>query len=738
LSDTQSEILEALNLPQREAVTTTEGPVLVLAGAGSGKTRVLTHRIAYLIQKCGVSPQSILAVTFTNKAAGEMKARILKLLGEAEGATSGTPTMGTFHSICAQILRRDIGSLDRAHNFVIFDSIDQLSLIKKALKEVAPNSTISPRAVLSAISRAKNECMTPEAFAVQKGGDYFSDIVGQVFPIYQKRLKDNEALDFDDLLGLTVELFQEHPAVLEKYQRMWQYLLIDEYQDTNHVQYLLVKLLSEEHHNLCVVGDDDQSIYGFRGANIGNILAFEKDNPDTKVIKLEQNYRSTQPVLDAAFHVIQENTRRTEKRLWTDRKEGQAPHIYEALNETDEASYVVGKAQELHDNHKISLNEMAVLYRTNAQSRAFEEACMQAGLPYRLVGGVKFYERKEIKDLLAFLRIIQNPEDEVSLERVVNIPPRGIGAGTLTELHRLVKETGGLKAALEALHTDLGDQIINSRGRENLYIFHAMVESWRELNRRENVLEVFDQVMKETGYLEYINDGTTQAEDRYENIKELRTTISAYTEFGPQHGLSVLLEEVSLMTDIDRAQFASEALTLITLHQVKGLEFEVVFLAGMEEGLFPHSRALLEEKELEEERRICYVGITRAKAQLFLTHAESRSVYGESRPGIASRFLVDLPDDLVTRSDWEDKYVRKSSSLAASSRGAAPVHSESTGSRQLKDSKAGSKFKEGQRVKHGSFGSGVVVQIKGDELTVVFDKVGLKRLLESLAPLAAG
>ncbi len=688
-----------------------------------------------------------------------MKERVQRLLnhpsegsGESGGGNSKlkiqnsknivSPSMGTFHAICAQILRHDIQHLGRANNFIIFDTLDQTSLIRKSLKEVAPVSTYSPRAVLSQISKAKNDLIGPEAYAAKAGGDYFQSVVAKVYPRYAEQLKDNEALDFDDLLLLTVELFRQHPHVLQKYQHKWQYILIDEYQDTNQVQYLFAKLLAEQHHNLCVVGDDDQSIYGFRGANVGNILAFEHDYPETQVVKLEQNYRSTQPVLDVAYEVISRNEHRTDKRLWTDRAEGEKPVVYEAINEVGEAGFVIDQAKELQAEH-LSLNDMAILYRTNAQSRAFEEACMQRGVPYRLIGGVKFYERKEIKDLLAFLRYIYNPEDQLSFERIVNVPPRGIGTNTLQEFFRLVKQYSGLENTFYALLS--GDTVareaINSRGYNSLGDFYQLAQQLRAVNVKQNLLELFDVILKSTDYLAYINDGTPQAEERFENIQELRNAIATYTEYGPQHGLALFLEEVSLMTDLDTTNFHTEAITLITIHAVKGLEFDVVFLTGMEEGLFPHSRSLMEEKELEEERRLCYVGVTRAKRHLYLTHAQTRSMWGETRPALPSRFLNDIPDELVVYESWEGGYGPDNEEedwdatyYAAGSQRPEPQVA-TRAQEELRQSKKQSKYREGQKVRHATFGSGVIVQIKDDELTVVFEKAGMKRLLESMAPL---
>ncbi len=729
-------IIAGLNPQQAEAVLTTEGPVLILAGAGSGKTRVLTHRIAYLIKTMGVTSSSILAVTFTNKAAGEMKERVIRLLqgkdstqssGPELPATDGDdtplelPTMGTFHSVCCQILRREIEHLGRASNFVIFDTLDQVSLVRSLLKELAPNTNLTPKAVLSAISKGKNDMLSEVELRNKLGGDYFADIVVSVYPRYQQALKENEALDFDDLLMLTVQLFRQHPDILAKYQNKWHYILIDEYQDTNQVQYLFTRLLAGQHQNICVVGDDDQSIYGFRGANVGNILAFEQDYPNTKVIKLEQNYRSTQIVLDAAWEVISENKNRTDKRLWTDRKDGNKIIVYEALNETDEANFVMETIKDRKQEGE-SLGQIAVLYRTNAQSRPIEEACVLHNIPYRLIGGVKFYERKEIKDLLAFLRFLHNGEDSLSFERIVNIPPRGIGTSSLKEFMTYAKELGSLQAALEQL--DNAGARVNTRGYSAFMKFRELFYRWRESNLTKNLLELFDEIVDSTHYLDYINDGTNEAEERFENIQELRNSVATYTEYGPRHGLMVFLEEAALMTDLDKTNFNLDAITLITTHAVKGLEFSTVFLTGMEEGLFPHSRSMLDDKQMEEERRLCYVGITRAKNHLYFTQTQTRTIWGESRPSLPSRFLDDISEHLLEYSNWNDHIGEYK-----------PEFKPSRAADDLKTSKHQSQFHEGEKVQHATFGLGRIVQIKGDELSVMFERGGLKRLLEGLAPL---
>jgi DNA helicase-2/ATP-dependent DNA helicase PcrA len=732
-------ILAQLNPEQRRAVELTEGPLLVLAGAGSGKTKVLTHRIAYLIDVMGIKPGSILAVTFTNKAANEMKERVRLLLtssqvedaGEGaptltlprdtgEGRERGMPVMGTFHAICAQILRRDIHHLGRSNTFVIFDTIDQASLVRSVLKEAAPYAQFSPRAVLSEISRAKSKLISPSVYVEQSSGDYFHEIVAQVYPRYQELLRQNEALDFDDLLSDTVALFEHHPEVLNKYQHLFTYILIDEYQDTNPVQYQFARLLSQAHHNICVVGDDDQAIYAFRGATVENILSFERDYPEARVVKLEQNYRSTKAILDAANAVIVHNPHLQVKNLWTDKQSGKRLVVYKALNEIDEARYVVETMIDLKAAGVYPYREMAVLYRTNAQSRAFEEACIEKNVPYRLVGGVKFYERKEIKDVLAYLRLIHNHDDRLSFERIVNVPPRGIGATTLKEFVTVVNDRQiSIKEGLQQLD-DL-QNAINTRGLTQLKTFYALLRSLWEATARVHVLDLFDDVVRQVGYLDYLNDGSPQSEERFENVQELRSVVSQYTEFGPGAGLEQFWADTALMTDIDRVDLTSDAVTLITMHAVKGLEFGVVSLAGMEEGLFPHSRSMLEEKQLEEERRLCYVGLTRAKEYLYLTHARMRSIYGDNRPAIPSRYLQDIPIELLEQQSWEHETTETDSAQASEEVSAAGTVE------QL--------FRDGDEVEHATFGRGRVVHIKGDEIAVAFPGAGVKRLLQSVAPL---
>lgn len=604
-----SQFLNDLNLQQQAAVTSTDGPVLLLAGAGSGKTRALTYRIAYLVSEKKVSPFNILAVTFTNKAAGEMKERVARLVEAA-------PTwMGTFHSICARILRREIdkSGLGYGSNFSIYDSDDQQKLIKKAMEKLQiPPKKYNPNAIASHISGAKNMLMTPKDYKPHASG-HFQEIVVQVYEEYQKMLKQANAMDFDDILMMCVQLFEKNPDVLARYQKLFSYIMIDEYQDTNHAQYRWVQLLAQAHNNICVVGDDYQAIYGWRGANFQNILDFEKDYPNSKVIKLEQNYRSTAKILDAAQKVIEKNFLRTDKKIWTDKKEGAPLTLVECRHEQDEAEFVLTEIQSLHRALQLPLTAFVVLYRTNAQSRVFEEACLRESVPYKIIGGFKFYERREIKDIVAYLRLLLNPNDQISFERVVNVPPRGIGKKSI--------ESGGSKVEE----------------------FKKMIEQMRIWTINKPPAEVIDYITRKSGYKDWIIDGTQEGESRFENIKELITVAQDIPT------LEEFLERVALVQETDNLSGNDDAITLMTLHNAKGLEFPVVFIAGMEEGIFPHSRSLMDQNELEEERRLCYVGMTRAMERLYLLYARTRRLWGGIQANMPSRFIDDIPEELVER-----------------------------------------------------------------------------------------
>jgi len=623
-------ILSSLNSQQQAAVKHMDGPSLVLAGAGSGKTRVLTHRTAYLIDQ-GIDPQNILLVTFTNKAAGEMKERVHKLLG-AFPATPATypathPHIGTFHATCAQILRLNGEHIGLSSRYLIYDTADQLSLIRQVIEKLKLSKSLKPAAIKSFISSAKCELIGPKKYAQYARG-YYQELAAEIYPVYQKMLRENEALDFGDLIMETVKLFREFPEVLSQHQNKFRYLMVDEYQDTNLAQYTLTKLLTGigDTQNLCVVGDCSQSIYAFRGANLGNVLKFKGDFPQTKIFHLERNYRSTKTILSAATQVIKTNRHaHPVLDLWTDNEQGQPIVIYYAIDHVDEAQFVIHQIQKLRN---YDLNDFAVLYRTNAQSRALEEVFLHSHLPYRLVGGVHFYERKEIKDILAYLRLIANPKDGVSFKRAVNTPPRGIGPVTLKQ--------GGPK----------------------LEHFQALIESYRHKSKRVNIVDLIDNLLERINFKEYLDDGTESGITRWENVLELKSVAQSFAKLSPEESIFAFLENVSLMerTEISTRKNESlltnreeSAVNLMTLHAVKGLEFPVIFIIGMEEGLLPHSRSLMERTALEEERRLAYVGITRARERLFLTHTQSRLYFGQQRIFPPSRFLKDLPEELVVR-----------------------------------------------------------------------------------------
>ena len=618
-------ILGGLNSQQKKAVLATEGPVLILAGAGSGKTKALTHRLAYLIQEKKIHPQNILAVTFTNKAAEEMKKRIAALMTvNSQQSSTVLPWMGTFHSICAKILRREIHNLGFRRSFIIYDSDESVSVIKNVMDELnIDKKQFNPKVIKNFISGAKNELMSPKEYAKYSKG-YFGEIVVKVYEQYQKDLKSANALDFDDLLLKTVELFLKFPEILRSWQDLFRYILIDEYQDTNTVQYRLVNLLAEKYKNICVVGDDFQSIYGFRGANFKNILDFEKDYPEAVVIKMEQNYRSTKNILAAAQDVIEKNTLRSEKKLWTDNEEGMKTIAYEAKNEIDEIEFLKNEISAF--SRVNSLNDFAVLYRTNAQSRIIEEIFLQNQIPYRLIGALRFYDRKEIKDILAYLKLIHNESDKVSLRRIINTPTRGIGKKAQTSTLQIQNDNPKIKK------------------------FNEMIENFRKLSKKLKVDELIDEVVLTTNYKDYILDGTEEGEMRWENIEELKSVAqkSANSPNG-ETGLEEFLENVALVSDIDNYNKDAEVVTLMTLHNAKGLEFPIVFMIGMEEGLFPHANSFFEPQEIEEERRLCYVGMTRAQKRLYLTHARSRMIYGSSSANLPSRFLNEISEDLIDR-----------------------------------------------------------------------------------------
>lgn len=702
-----------------------KGPMLVIAGAGSGKTRALTHRIAYLIKERSVHPSNILAVTFTNKAAAEMVDRLEKLL---EGEKLSTmPVIGTFHAICVRILRKHIHEIDYENSFVIYDGTDQLVLVKRIMKALSiDEKEFNPKAILHHISDAKNQLVGPIKYEEQ-ALDYFSTKVAQVYRQYQDELKKNNALDFDDLIMKVVELFKSHPNLLEFYQDKFLYLNVDEYQDTNYAQYILVRQLSEKYRNLMVIGDSDQSIYSWRGADMRNILDFEKDFPECKTVLLEQNYRSTQNILKAAHNVIVKNSKRKEKELWTDNDEGDTLRVFEARNEREEATYIVNEINRIMQNYESpDFNDFAVLYRTNAQSRVMEEVFLRFGIPYRIVGGIKFYARKEIKDILAYLRILVNPHDSVSLLRVINTPARKIGNTTLSAINNYaIKHNFSFWSSLK--NVEFIDEL-NEGKKETIGRFVRLIERLSEKVHSEKASAIIRYVLEDSGYKKMLQeDGSVEAESRLENISELVSVASKYDALENGMSLNVFLEEVALISDLDGINENQQAVTLMTLHSAKGLEYPHVFMIGLEEGIFPHSRSMLDPSQLEEERRLMYVGITRAEKSLSLIYANERMLYGETQRNNPSQFLYDIPNDII----------ESNSTMFKAEQTMSP---ERLGSREIPDESLMGEmlvFKDGERVKHPTFGVGIVVNVTGGVVTVAFSdpKIGVKKLAISVAPL---
>ncbi|MBN1693031.1 MAG: UvrD-helicase domain-containing protein [Dehalococcoidales bacterium] len=715
------DILDGLNPAQKEAVEAINGPVLILAGPGSGKTRVITHRVAYLIRVVGVNPRSIMAVTFTNKAAREMEERLNRLVS----ASVRDLTLGTFHAICARILRQDGKAIGVDKKFSIYDDDDQISLIKRSLQDLALDpKQFAPRALQSVISSAKSQMQEPSDL---HGKSYFDEVTKRVYERYQRLLTDSAALDFDDLLLKTVLLFRQNPKILERYQQRYMHIQVDEFQDTNLVQYELVKQLAGKYRNVCVVGDPDQSIYSWRAADIRNILNFEKDFPDAKVILLEQNYRSTQLILDAATHVISANKQRKPKELWTENEKGLPPNVIETYSAEEEAQWVVSEIDKLVRSGEAKSSDCAVMYRTNAQSRALEEAFIRYGMPYKLVAGTRFYERREVKDVIAYLRLIQNPYDTVSLRRVINVPQRGIGERSLDELTRWAESQGvnEYKALqLLAQSNESSEELpFSARTVKVLSGFAVMIENFIEKSRELDMVKLFDHVVEKSGYKQYIT-GLVDGEDRWENVMELRGVAQDYRDLPPEEGLTALLEGVALVSDVDDLPEKVDTVTLITLHQAKGLEFPVVFIIGMEEGILPHYKSIDDPAQLEEERRLCYVGITRAKQKVYLVRAFRRHLMGSSTVNKPSRFLLDIPPELIERGGVtakEDEWI------------AAAEAKE----KEIQLDGELPEFKAGDHVRHDQFGEGVVVNYRKTrndaEVVVAFDGEGVKRFLLSFA-----
>ena len=732
-----------LNPQQAEAVINTEGPMLIMAGAGSGKTKVLTCRVANLLQK-GVRPYRILAITFTNKAAAEMRERVNNMSGPA----AKDVWLFTFHAFCARFLRMEIDKLPGyGGNFAIYDTADSQNLIKQILKEMnLDDKRFQPSGILSRISNAKNALQDAAAFARQ-AGDFYEQKVADIYSRYEQKLQLNNALDFDDLLMLSIKLLQENKEVREKYQDRFDYLLVDEYQDTNHAQYLLTKFLAAKHRNICVVGDADQSIYGWRGADIQNILDFEKDYPDAKVIKLEQNYRSTQIILDAANAVIENNTGRKPKNLWTENKSGADIIYFQAVDERDEARFVIEQLQNLQRTENKKLGDMAILYRTNTQSRIFEEMLIKSGISYNMVGGLKFYERKEIKDIIAYLRVIFNPADSLSLLRIINVPKRGIGDASLAKIQAYAAANNA--SLFEAVSNAAAIDGLSSRFVSKLDDLAGIIFELMNLANEAPVEDLIDRVLRDTGYLEELeNERTPQAQSRIDNLHELISVAQEFAASEEENNLENFLAHVALVSDIDDTELGEDAITLMTLHSSKGLEFPVVFLVGMEEGLFPHARTLMDETEIEEERRLCYVGITRAKEKLFLSSTKMRTIYGNTVTYPPSRFLQEIPARLVKTIKRQERFSAlenfKQVSEKYSARLQKPAstfnpHSFMPQKPAAAAGGTGTRFNTGDKVSHSKWGEGMVVSVKdspdGQEVKVAFAGAGVRSLLTKYAVL---
>jgi len=774
----QDDILANLNPAQREAVTAVRGPVLVLAGPGSGKTRVLAHRVAYLLRVAGVHPRAIMAVTFTNKAAGEMRERVNRLLGEAVPVSSGWKglTIGTFHAICARILRAEAGPAGLNPNYVIYDDGEQLSAIRSALKDLMIDEKMyRPEAMRSAITKAKNELIKPVEF---EATTYYAEIAKRVYARYEEILKANGALDFDDLLCRTTWLFREQPEVLRRYQDRYEYLLVDEFQDTNSAQYEMVCALAGKAHNLFAVGDEDQSIYGFRGADYRNVLRFREDFPEARVILLEQNYRSTQSILDAANAVIARNLKRTPKHLHTQRGQGPQVIMHEAYDEADEAQFVVNTIQRLASSGEASLSDCAVMYRTNAQSRSLEDAFVARGIPYRLVGGTRFYQRREIKDALAYLRLVHNPSDNVGLMRVINVPPRGIGDKTVSTLATWSAELSvSMAGGLALVAGDLGSSVLQgvylstdsrppqhpfgTAAQRSLAAFYRMLKGWWGVRDGLTVAALLEQISEQSGYATWLRDGTEEGEERWENLQELRSVAAHYDDFPPELRLTAFLEEVALVSDQDELAEQDERVTLLTVHTAKGLEFPVVFLVGLEENIFPHSRSMEDADQMEEERRLMYVGVTRAKDRLYLVRAFRRMLYGRSEINEPSRFLRDVAAaqgmalgmggvvrGVPSRPNGfgESRRLGDVGSILGARSGErggrsswAPGKLPDQQPQPTKRHEREGQFKPGDRVDHGLFGQGIVIKSEvtadDEEVTVAFAGKGTKTLLAGFARL---
>lgn len=727
-------IFDTLNDRQLEAVRHTEGPLLITAGAGSGKTKVLTCRIAHLLEK-GVSPYRILAITFTNKAAKEMRERVEKLVG----ARAESMWLSTFHSFCAKLLRFEIdGKFGYTRNFTIYDATDQMTLIKDCLKQMnLDDKQFPPRSVLGTISSAKNALMDAHEFA-GRTNDFYEEKVAEAYTLYEKKLLENNAMDFDDLLRLAVRLLDEYSDVREKYQDRFQYILVDEYQDTNHAQYTLTKLLVAKWRNICVVGDADQSIYAWRGADIRNIMDFTRDYPDAASIKLEQNYRSTKTILQAANAVINNNESRPKKNLWTENQTGNKIIHYHAQTEYDEADYVAGVIYNRHEISQEPYGNMAILFRTNSQSRVLEEKLMRYAIPYTMVGGTKFYDRKEIKDVIAYLRLLYNPEDSLSLTRIINVPKRNIGATTLEHLTDYAEEQG--ISLFEAL-SSTEDLPVTKRAKAALEDFSVTIFELLNHVDEWNVQQIMEEVIKQTGYGTMLDADAahdTQGESRKENVGQFLTAAKEYVDDNPDGTLQDFLENVALVSDVDEFESSESKVTLMTLHAAKGLEFPVVFLVGLDEGLFPHSRTLMDSSQIEEERRLAYVGITRAEQQLYVTNASTRTMYGRISAYMPSRFLAEIPENLL------EEYHRKAampqqSTTTVPSKQRMSILSKPVASSLPKKHAVDTTFAKGDKVRHKIWGIGTVLEVIGEgqnmQMKIQFPTKGIRQVVVKYAPL---
>ena len=762
------EILKGLNDKQYEAVVNTEGPCLVIAGAGSGKTKVLTHKIAYLVGEKKVLPWNILAITFTNKAANEMKERIEGLVGDS----AKDMWVGTFHSICVRILRKFIDRIGFDSSFIIFDTSDQKTLVKQCLKDLQIDEKLfSDRAVISEISNAKNDMLEPEAYVVKAHGDFRREKIAEVYTLYQRRLKENNAIDFDDIINYTIKILSENVDILEYYSNKFKYILVDEYQDTNKSQFTLVTMLASKHGNITAVGDNDQGIYSFRGADISNILNFERDFPGTKIIKLEQNYRCTGNILKVANAVIKNNEVKYDKKLWTENEVGSLPKVFSADNEYDEGRYIVEQIEHLKREEYYKYSDFAVLYRMNTQSRAIEEILRREAIPYKVVGGLKFYERKEIKDIISYLRLIQNPSDNLSLNRIINEPKRGIGKTSLDNVAKIAEANNASMYEIIKNAEQYGLNRVYLNSRE----FVDSIEEFIVQKDSMKISELIKVVLKRTGYIKALeNENTVEAENRIANLDEFLNVAIEFEEESADNGLSDFLEGITLSSDLDNVEETDETVTLMTLHSAKGLEFPVVFLVGMEEGIFPGYKSIGEQKELEEERRLCYVGVTRAKENLFLTNSRQRTTFGSTTHNPPSRFLQEIPKELLEgyddaiggnskkennifgESNYSWSYGSKNNSSIKTYKATEPVYAASATNTGYAFRTAESflnninkkpetqeidfsEYQSGKRVYHKKFGEGIInyVEEEGNDLKVDinFNKFGHKRLMAKFANL---